>query len=327
MKQALYYKQTGPGRVSCSLCPHQCALDKGQQGLCAARRSDGEALYSLNYGQVTSSGLDPIEKKPLYHFCPGAEIYSLGSFGCNFKCSFCQNSSISQSRPATQELSVEELLRLVEKNGIRFVAFTYNEPLIWYEYVLECVKSLSARGVRCVLVTNGYIQPEPLRELLPFLAAMNIDLKSFSPTFYRDYPGGRLEVVLDTIRASYGKCHLELTNLVIGGLNDDEAVFRELVQFVRGISAELPLHISRYFPAFEMVSPATPLAVMERLYRIAAEALAYVYLGNVSLEVGQDTCCPACGEVLISRRGYQTTGNVQNGECRGCGHKIAGVWV
>ncbi len=326
MKKALFYEKSTNDKVTCILCPHQCSLANGETGICGGRRAEQGVLYSLNYGQVTSCGLDPIEKKPLYHFYPGAQVYSLGTFGCNFKCSFCQNSSISQARPSTEQVSVEDLVALVKKNDIHFVSYTYNEPFIWYEFVLECSRALAERGVKNTLVTNGYVNQEPLAELLPYVDAMNIDLKSFSADFYHRYPKGELAPVLETIRRVHEKCHLELTNLVVSGLNDEEGTFCELVNFIAEISPDIPLHISRYFPAYQLDAPPTSPQTLLRFYQLASERLSFVYLGNVSLDQGADTVCPNCHQVLIERRGYTVSRSVPGGKCSKCGHAIYGVF-
>lgn len=323
MKEALYYEKKGK-KVSCRLCPHNCSLADGKTGVCGVRRNEAGVLYSLNYGEVTSAGLDPMEKKPLYHFYPGALVYSFGSYGCNFKCSFCQNSSISQARPAVEKVSPAAAVSMVEKNDIHFVSYTYNEPFIWYEFVLECAQALSARGVKNTMVTNGYVNEEPLEKLLPYIDAMNIDLKSFCGEFYQSYPQGKLEPVLKTIRRVHRDCHLELTNLVVTGLNDDEKTFPRLVDFVADIDSDIPLHISRYFPAYKLGNPPTPPETLRSFHRLARGKLSYVYLGNVMVDDGEDTACPSCSQVLIKRRGYSVNGNVPGGKCQKCGHVIYG---
>lgn len=284
MKQARYYDRIDGETVVCRLCPHGCRLKPGQTGICLARRNvDGE-LYSLNYGRVTALALDPIEKKPLKRFHPGSLILSAGSFGCNFKCSFCQNWRISQSEQTGQDVAPEELVEAAEKAvraGNIGLAYTYNEPSIWYEYVCDCAVKAREKGLKNVLVTNGYICAEPMEALLPYVDAMNIDLKSIEPGFYKRQCRGDLEHVLDTIRLCAGRCHVELTTLLIPEENDSEDEVRALSQWVASVSPEIPLHLTRYHPDYQM---ETPQMERERLYHladIARERLEHVYCGNV----------------------------------------------
>ncbi len=272
----------------CSLCPHACRLQEGQTGLCAARTNVGGTIVCTNYGKLTSIALDPIEKKPLYHFHPGSVILSVGSYGCNLLCPFCQNHEISRAKAG--ELRVEDVppARLAEfaadtrqRYGNIGVAFTYNEPLVSFEYVRDCAKLLHEKQLAVVLVTNGQICAEPLEELLPFVDAMNIDLKGFTPAFY-DWIGGDLATTKATIaRAVAAGVHVEVTTLVIPGKNDDEKEMDAEAGWLASISHEIPLHLSRYFPRYHCEIPVTPVATLERLQRIAKKYLKYVHLGNV----------------------------------------------
>ncbi len=273
-------------RVKCGICPHNCVLDEGQVGFCRARSNQGGIIRDDNYGQVTSMALDPIEKKPLYRFHPGSYILSVGSFGCNLRCSFCQNYEISMadiSRRGTVYVSPEELVgkacELIPKGNIG-IAFTYNEPLIGYEYVRDCSELLKKQGLASVLVTNGYINEEPLKELLPLIGAMNIDLKSFSEEFYKKI-SGHLEPVKRTIEISAKDCHVEVTTLIIPGLNDSEEEMRELSGWLAGVDDSIPLHISRFFPRYKMTDKnVTPVKTVYFLARIARENLKFVFEGN-----------------------------------------------
>ena len=284
-------------KLTCHLCHHACQLGEGETGFCKARGNRGGRLTSLSYGLLTSVALDPIEKKPLYHFHPGSRILSVGSFGCNLACPFCQNYSISQAGEGefcfeeqeaglrAYHLPPEELVALAldtgKKHGNIGVAFTYNEPLMNYEYLRESAALLKEAGLKTVLVSNGELSPEPFRKLLPLLDAANIDLKGFTPEFYQ-WVGGDFEEVKANIRAAHeAGCHVEITTLVIPGRNDGEAEMAQEAQWLAGLSPEIPLHLSRYFPRYKLNVPSTPIKTLERLREIAGEFLRYVYLGNV----------------------------------------------
>lgn len=282
MKEALYWEKID-GAVHCLLCPHDCKIVNGVTGVCGVRRNIDGRLYTLVYGEATSVSLDPIEKKPLYHYHPGENILSLGTKGCNFKCPFCQNWEISQDQEAqTQKITSQWVIDKTKECKSFGIAYTYNEPFIWYEFVLETAKLAKGEGLENVLVTNGYVNPNPLEEMLPFIDAMNIDLKSIDDEFYRRYCKGTLEPVLHTIKRSVKACHVELTNLVIPGLNDSEEDFIRLVDWIyNNAGAEVPLHFSRYFPCYKLDQPATPKETLERACRIAKKKLKNVYLGNI----------------------------------------------
>jgi pyruvate formate lyase activating enzyme len=283
IKEALYYEKTDTQKVHCELCPKECIIAKDKTGFCRARKNINGKLYSLYFGETTSIALDPIEKKPIYHFHPGENILSLGTKGCNFACEFCQNWSISQNPDAiTEETTSLEIIRKAKEVGSFGVAYTYNEPFIWFEFVLDTAKLAKGKNLANVLVTNGYVNPQPLEEILPYIDAMNIDLKSMDDSFYRDICKGTLEPVLYTIRRSHKSCHIELTNLVIPTLNDSDDNFIRLVDWVyENLSPEVPMHFSRYFPCYKMKIPPTPLETLNRAYQIAKKKLKYVYLGNV----------------------------------------------
>ncbi len=275
------------------------------------------------YGVVVAAHLDPIEKKPLYHFRPGKAIFSVGSFGCNLSCAFCQNHDISQQVVRGKSVSPEELADLAtEIPGNIGVAFTYNEPGIWYEYVLDSAPFLKAKGQAIVLVTNGYLEEEPFRELCRNSDAMNIDLKGFTDDFYRKNCGGSIEPVKRNIRiAKEMGVHVELTNLVVTGLNDRISEFEALVDWVAGVSPMMPLHISRYFPQYRTNSPATDPDLLLEFYGVAARKLRFVFLGNLGGAEGRDTLCPECGTVLIRRKGYSTETRFSGGSCA-CGRSL-----
>ena len=284
MKKAAFYKTLDDKSVACGLCPHCCKIPPDKRGLCGVRHNQNGMLIAESYGRITSMALDPIEKKPLYHFYPGAKILSLGSYGCNFRCGFCQNHEISMRQAAFRELSPEDVAaasRDAAPKGNIGVAYTYNEPFISYEFVADCARLIVEQGQKNVLVTNGFICKEPLEQLLPFLHAMNIDLKSFRPEFYREI-GGHLEDVQHTIAFAAPRCHLEVTTLVIPGKNDCPEEMRALSQWLATINPDIPLHISRFFPAHKMRDiPATPVKTVLQLVEVARQNLRYVYPGNI----------------------------------------------
>ena len=328
MKEALYYLPLEEeNRVQCFLCPHQCIINDGKTGICRIRKNVGGKLFALVYDQFTSVNLDPIEKKPLYHFYPGREILSLGTVGCNFKCKGCQNYEISQAEMGevpTRTVTSDDAIRLAKEYDSIGIAYTYNEPLINFEYLLETAHQAQKYNLKNVLVTNGYINEEPLVNLLPYTDAANVDVKSFRDDFYKDYCKGRLGDVLRTVEIMAGqKKHVEVTNLVIPTLNDSDSEVEDLSDWLSSLSDEIPLHFSRYYPCYKMTIGATPLAVLERLRRIAQKKLKYVYLGNVWEKPESNTHCPNCKEVLIERRGYNTrVVGLMGQSCRNCGERI-----
>ena len=329
MREALYWEKADEGRVRCRLCPHHCYLRPGQRGICRVRLNVDGSLYTLNYARVSSYGLDPTEKKPLYHFYPGSYLLSLGSVGCNLGCGFCQNWTISQGKADTGELpparAVELAVAARQRDAhVVGLAYTYNEPSIWYEYVLDTCRLARERDLANCLVTNGYIEEEPLRELLPLVQAMNVDVKAFRPDFYRRICKGRLEPVLRTVELAYAAgCHVEVTNLLVPGHNDSEAEVEDLVRWLAGISPDIPLHFSRYFPNYRFRDPPTPVETLRRAYRLARTSLHYVYMGNVWGE-GNDTFCPGCGYLVLRREGLELAGSsLHDHRCPQCGHEIA----
>lgn len=321
-KEALFYEKK-TDKVNCKLCPHNCMIPVAAKGKCNVRVNKEGRLYAINYGEITSISQDPIEKKPLYHFKPGSNILSIGSFGCNFKCEFCQNHLISQGRARSEYISPEKLVEICSslKDNIG-VAFTYNEPSIWYEYVYNSSKLLkeTLKDIKIVLVTNGYIKEEPLKMLLPYVDAMNIDLKAFNDEFYKDVCGGSITPVLDTIKMSSKQCHVELTTLLVNGENDSNGEIEKIAGFIASLDKNIPLHLSRYFPNYKMHSPATKVEVMIKDREIAKKYLNYVYIGNVS-GMDNSTYCPKCGNNLIQRKDYDIHINTNFGTCAKCGYK------
>jgi pyruvate formate lyase activating enzyme len=323
MKEALYYQQVEDKHTKCLLCPQGCVIGEGKLGVCRVRKNNGGVLYSLIYAEVTSIANDPIEKKPLYHFYPGSHILSLGTYGCNLSCGFCQNWQISQTSAPTQTLSPQAAVELAGRYHSLGLAYTYNEPFIWYEYVLETAKLARAQGLKNVLVTNGEVNQEPLLELLPYIDAMNIDLKSINDSFYRQYCRGKLSPVLDTIRLAHQRCHVEVTNLIIPGLNDAEEEITRLVNWLAGLRSDIPLHFSRYFPHHQFNQPPTPTSTLLAARKLAQDKLKFVYIGNLGSGEYNNTFCPGCGKAVITRSGYSILDNlVKDGRCSQCGQPI-----
>jgi pyruvate formate lyase activating enzyme len=328
--EAKYYSALSEKKAACLLCPHSCLLKPGERGICNVRENKDGKLIAKTYGMAVGLGIDPIEKKPLYHFFPGRKILSIGTPGCNLSCSFCQNSDISQV--GTESFNnggyymPEELLRLAinTKDNIG-IAFTYNEPCVFFEYMLDTAMLFKANNLKTVMVSNGYINPEPLQELLPYIDGFNIDLKSFSDKFYRSVTGSSLLPVLETIKMiQKNGNHLELTYLLIPRLNDSKSEFREMLRWIKGsIGKDTVLHLSRYFPRHKSNIPATPVKLMKEFYSLAKDYLNYLYLGNVSGVAGQETRCKVCNELCISRDNYNISSFLTSkGECPGCQNKI-----
>lgn len=283
MTEARYYEKLDKKKVHCHLCPNECVISDGGRGACGVRANKDGTLYTEVYNKTTGIALDPIEKKPLYHYHPGKNILSLGTRGCNFHCDFCQNWHISQEIDVpTQEITSQQVVDKAKSLGSFGIAYTYNEPFIWYEFVLDTAKLAKQNGLKNVLVTNGYVNMEPLEGMLPYIGAMNIDLKSFNEDFYRKICNGRLKPVLDVIKRSVRSCHVELTTLIIPTFNDSKTEIKNMVNWIyNNLGSKVPLHFSRYFPCYEMTIPPTPVETLKMAERIAKEKLKYVYIGNV----------------------------------------------
>ncbi|MDN5331879.1 MAG: pyruvate formate lyase activating enzyme [Tepidanaerobacteraceae bacterium] len=327
IKEAMFYEKEEGELVRCLLCPHRCAISPGRSGTCRVRKNIDGRLYSTNYGRISSLGMDPIEKKPLYHFYPGSIIFSVGSFGCNFRCKFCQNWQIAQiAEVPTEYVPAERLVKIAKSQpGNIGIAYTYNEPSIWYEYVIECARLAKGEGLKNVLVTNGFIEMEPLEQLLPYVDAMNIDVKAYTEDFYRDLTAGRLSSVKRTVERAHKDCHVEITTLLIPGLNDRDEEIEALACWLSSIRRDIPLHLTRYFPNYKLNLPPTPVSTLKRAREIAMKYLDYVYTGNIADEVGSNTYCPRCGEAVIRRHGYRVQVGVRDGKCGKCGSEISVV--
>lgn len=325
MKTALFWHALDSGRIECELCPHQCRVAEGKYGICGIRTARAGRMFAAGYGLVSSAHADPIEKKPLYHFHPGQNIFSVGGWGCNFKCGFCQNWTISQQvNLHSSPVEPSEIAAAAEAEGSIGIAYTYNEPLVNIEFVTECARLIRAEGRVNVLVTNGFIQPQPAKSILPLIDALNIDIKSMKEDFYKKQCAGKLEPVLDfSKQAVAAGCHVEITNLIIPGLNASDAEFVRLAEWIRAnLGEKTPLHLSAYHPEFKMNLPPTSSATLERARRLCGEILPYVYVGNLLSSAGQNTLCPQCGNELISRHGYSMRlAGLKGANCAKCGRK------
>jgi pyruvate formate lyase activating enzyme len=327
-REARFYEQAGEDSVRCLLCPNHCVIKGGKVGRCMVRRNDSGTLVTDSYGNTVTAALDPIEKKPLYHFLPGRTILSIGPNGCTLTCDHCQNWRISQERAPVRYISPEDLVGMAGSEGSAGVAFTYTEPLIWFEYLLDTLPLLREAGLKSVLVTNGYLEEEPAGEIIPLVDGFNIDLKSFSDSFYRERCGGSIEPVKRFIELAAAGTHVEVTCLVIPGLNDTGEEIGRMAGWLSGISREIPLHLSRFFPHFRMSErEPTPQETLESVYGAAREYLDYVYVGNIFIEGTENTVCPKCGADAVLRSGYSARVLAVGGKCVSCGHHIKGVWT
>ena len=329
MKEAMFWKSLEGIAVQCLLCPRECRIADGKKGNCRVRKNIGGTLYSLNYGMIVSTAIDPIEKKPLFHFFPGSEILSIATVGCNFHCRFCQNWDISQPDAIIGEgMTPQDVVDIAIDRGIKLIAYTYTEPTIFFEFAYDTAKLAHKHGIKNVFVTNGYINPEPLKKIAPYLDAVNIDLKSMSDTFYQKLCGAKgVGPVLETIKLAHKlNIHIEITNLLIPGWNTSEAQITELCRWVADLDKKIPLHFSRYFPVYKMSVEPTPIETLEIAYKIGkAKGIEYVYLGNVS--VGKEnTYCPSCNALIIERdAGKRIKQNLNKGKCTKCGYNIYGA--
>jgi len=326
VRPALFLRPDAQG-LRCSLCPHACTITEGRTGVCGVRRLSKEAATLPFYGRVSSLALDPIEKKPLYHFLPGARILSAGFLGCNLHCPFCQNFAISQDLEADSGfIPPEELAGRAGAGGSIGLAYTYSEPLIHVEYVLDAAEAVRRAGLRNVIVTNGHVTVEAARTILPLMDAANVDLKAFKAETYRRVLGGDLEAVKAFIALAAAQIHLEVTTLIVPGMNDDPEEIDALTSWLAGISRDIPYHISAYRPAWKYTAPPTSLISLSACMDAARRHLRFVYAGNVSA-LGQDTVCPVCGATLIRRRGYEIEiGELEGDRCTRCGARIPLVY-
>lgn len=333
LREAQWYEALGVERVRCKLCPWFCVLEPGHIGFCGVRENRNGKLVTLVYGLVSSMGIDPIEKKPLYNFYPGASIVSISTVGCNFKCPWCQNWSISQSQPSRTTLDYlepEKVVKIMKKYEVPFLAFTYNEPFIWYEYVLDVARLVKREGGFNVLVTNGYVNAEPLEELVKYIDAANVDIKSFNNETYLKIIKGKLDAVLTATSLMKERgVHVEITYLIVPNINDRIDEFAQMVKWhLDVLGPDTPLHISRFYPAYKFIDRSpTSIETLTLFWKSARnEGLRYVYVGNVPGHSGEYTYCPSCGKPVIRRVGYDiiewNLTPVDN-RCKFCGAKVA----
>jgi pyruvate formate lyase activating enzyme len=333
--EARYYAKMPDKSVRCDLCPRRCRVESGGRGFCQVRANRDGVYYSLVYGRVAAMHNDPVEKKPFFHFLPGSTAISIATVGCNLDCKFCQNWDLSRRKPEEAdftEMNPEAVAETAVAWGCRSVAYTYNEPVVFAEFVHDTAEAAAKRGVRSVVVSNGFIRKEPLADLARVVDAVKVDLKAFRQDFYRDVTGGSLQPVLDTlVLLSSLNVWTEIVYLVIPGLNDDPASLKAMTGWIlRELGPDVPLHFSRFYPQYKLKNlPPTPLETLDRAWTLGKEAgLHFVYLGNVPGHPGENTVCPGCGKTVIERRGFQLRKNrTAGGKCGFCGRPIPGVWT
>ena len=329
IKEAMFYQKLNDNKVRCNICNNRCSPLPGKRGKCGVRENQGGKLYSLVYGKAVANYVDPVEKKPLFHFYPGSRAYSIGTVGCNFCCMFCQNWEISQVRNGAitgRNLLPEEVVDEAIASGCQSVAYTYTEPTIFYEYAFDSSRIAHKKGLKNLFITNGYISEEALKAIAPYLDAANIDLKSMNDHFYRNICRAKLQPVLENIKLYYKLgVWIEITTLVIPGHNDSPEELRDIAEFIKDINPDIPWHISRFYPAYRMsdVSPTSLSTIRKAVDVGKAAGLRYVYEGNIG--EGENTYCPHCGKLLIERHGFAVTKDViKDGNCPYCGESIPG---
>jgi pyruvate formate lyase activating enzyme len=335
MKEAMLYEKLSDGKVKCNLCNHRCTIKEGNYGICGVRQNSDGSLYTLVYDKIIASHIDPIEKKPLFHFYPGSTAYSIATVGCNFKCKHCQNADISQlpierkGYVVGEKMGPEEMAEAARRSSCQSIAYTYTEPTVFFELAYETAQKAHDKGIKNIFVSNGYMTPEALKEISPYLHGINIDLKAFTEKFYKDICGARLAPVLDTIRLAKNLgIWVEVTTLVIPTLNDSEDELRQIAEFLRDVDVSIPWHISQFYPTYQLTNlPRTPVETLHRAREIGLESgLRYVYEGNVPGRGNENTYCHGCGELLIERWGYSIQKNtIIEGQCPSCGSPVAGV--
>ena len=335
MKEALLWERADDNAAACGLCAHRCRINNGKRGICSVRTNSGGTLYTDAYGRSVAEHIDPVEKKPLYHFLPSSQTFSIAAYGCNFKCDFCQNWSISQAfglrgiSDLGSALAPKDIVEHAVRYKCKSISYTYTEPTVFFEYALDTARLAKDAGLKNIFVSNGYMSPEALRMIEPYLDACNIDLKSFRDDFYKNHCGARLAPVLESLKLIRDMgIWLEVTTLVITGENDSDEELRDIAGFMKGeLGSGVPWHVSRFFPMYQMAHhPMTDVSSIERALAAGREAgLQFVYAGNV--DFAQYTLCPKCGEAVIRRRGYATElSGIKEGRCEKCGTEICGIF-
>jgi pyruvate formate lyase activating enzyme len=335
MKEAMFYEKLEKLKVRCFLCSHYCVIIEGKRGRCGARENREGILYSLVYGKLISVNIDPIEKKPLFHFYPASSSMSIATAGCNFKCKHCQNYDISQYTKKHADIPGESItprkvVDAAERAGCKSISYTYTEPTIFFEFAYDCAHLAHKRGIKNVFVSNGYTSPEAVRAIAPYLDGNDIDLKG-GDEFYRTVCGAKLQPVLDTIKLMNELgVWVEVTTLIIPSYNDSDKVLSEIIEFIKSVDSSIPWHVSQFYPTYKLLDQQrTPLETLRRAREMGLKkGLKYVYEGNVPGEGGENTYCPKCGELLIERFGYQILQNmISDGKCFQCSAIINGVWL
>ncbi len=336
MKKAMFWTAQANGAVTCNLCHHRCLIQADRRGICSVRENRDGILYPLVYERPSANAVDLVEKKPLYHFLPGTPTFSIATRGCNFKCLFCQNcrdAQVSPGKPLDQGKRVEprQIVQAALALGCKSISYTYTEPTVFFEYAYDTARLAAEKNLKNVFVTNGYITPEPLREIAPWLDAANIDLKFFSDELYRTFCGARLQPVLDTIRLYHELgIWIEVTTLIIPSLNDADESLRRMAAFIADLDTGIPWHVTAFHPAYKLTDlPPTPLSTLRRAREIGLETgLQYVYTGNRIDDDGSTTRCPACAAVVIRRPARTARSEPRfRGSCHSCGHKLDGIWI
>ncbi len=334
VRPAMMWKKLAKNAVECSLCPNGCVIENGERGQCRVRKNIKGSLYTLVYSRIAAAHVDPIEKKPMYHFLPGSTAFSIATAGCNLSCKFCQNWELSQSRPEdldATEITPEDLSRKTISSGSKIIAYTYNEPTVQFEYIIDSARHARKKGIRSIIISNGYIRPEAGRIMAESLDAVKIDLKAFTENFYSSVCGGSLRAVLDNLVSVHSTGRwLEIVILIIPTLNDSQDEIHKMCAWVcKNLSRNVPMHFTRFHAMYRIRNlPPTPISTLEHCYAIAKDAgIRYPYIGNVSGHKWENTYCHNCDKMLIRRSGYFHVENqIKNGTCKYCSAKIPGIW-